>query len=711
MAPAGIAFRVTEAHKPPHRSKVTTQGEEVRSVIDSLLGPITKVRLGTWNVRTMYETSKLAQVISEMKRYRLDILGISECRWTGSGCQTTSDGSVILYSGQEDKHIHGVALIVSKEKAKTLVEWEPVSDRMIRARFNSKHCKLTIIQCYAPTNEAEKEDKDDWYEELQRTVSKVPQHDMLLIIGDMNAKVGADNDNCDRAIGSHGCGVRNNNGERLVDFCLENNCVVGGTIFPHKNIHKLTWRSPDGLTTNQINHILINGKWRRSPQDVRVCRGADANSDHYLVTANIRLKLRKVKQQGQRRRQLDIGKLKCQNISKEFVLELRNRFGALGALADSTDEDPDIYTKWETIKNTYVETATKIQGHREKKNKEWLTPEHPANPTPADNILNINTSPPTETEVKSAIKATKNGKAAGIDSIHAEMLKADLNTSVKVLTDLFRNIWDRNVIPEDWAKVLIAKIPKKGNLQNCNNWRGITLLSIPSKVFCKVLLGRIDMTIDTKLRQEQAGFRKGRGCTDQIFTLRNIIEQCMEWNNPLHINFINFQKAFDSLHRDTLWKIVQSYGIPPKMTALTRMFYHQFECSVIVNGNLTEWFPVEFGVRQGCIISPILFLIAIDWTMRKTTSDKPRGIQWTLFTQLEDLDYADDLPILSTNHTHLQEKTNRTDIFAKQMEKISNEDLHKNTNCHNVVLEIKHRRLKWLGHVLRMDQDRIPKKE
>ncbi|KAL7392397.1 hypothetical protein ABVT39_024274 [Epinephelus coioides] len=142
----------------------------------------------------MYETSKLAQVTNEMERYRLDILGISECRWTGSGRQSTNKRSVVLYSGHGDKHIHGVALVVSKEKAKTLEEWEPVSDRIIRARFNSKHCKLTMIQCYAPTNEVEVEDKDDWYKDLQRTVSKVPQHDMLLVMGDMNAKVGARNE-------------------------------------------------------------------------------------------------------------------------------------------------------------------------------------------------------------------------------------------------------------------------------------------------------------------------------------------------------------------------------------------------------------------------------------------------------------------------------------------------------------------------------------
>ena len=83
--------------------------QEVR---ESLLGPKAKIHLGAWNVRTMCEASKTAQVIIQMKRYGLDILGISECRWTGSGRQVTNDGSVMLYSGHRDAHIRGVALIV-----------------------------------------------------------------------------------------------------------------------------------------------------------------------------------------------------------------------------------------------------------------------------------------------------------------------------------------------------------------------------------------------------------------------------------------------------------------------------------------------------------------------------------------------------------------------------------------------------------------------
>ena len=89
--------------------------QEVRCAKDSLLGPKTKTSVGAWNVRIMNEASKLAQVIREMKRYRLDILGVSECRWTGSGRQVTHDGSTILYSGHEDTHIRGVALVISKE--------------------------------------------------------------------------------------------------------------------------------------------------------------------------------------------------------------------------------------------------------------------------------------------------------------------------------------------------------------------------------------------------------------------------------------------------------------------------------------------------------------------------------------------------------------------------------------------------------------------
>ena len=294
-------------------------------------------------------------------------------------------------------------------------------------------------------------------------------------------------------------------------------------------------------------------------------------------------------------------------------------------------------------------------------------PPTPAAPTPPQEQLDINCDPPTEEEILTAIKKTRNGKAPGIDGIQAEMLKADLTTSTKVLKNLFDNIWLKDKVPRDWCKGLIVKIPKKGDLRSCDNWRGVTLLSIPSKVFCSVLLRRIDKALDSKLREEQAGFRRGRGCMDQVFALRNIIEQCLEWKSPLYINFIDFKKAFDSVHRESLWRILASYGIPPKMIGLINAFYHKFECSVILENTISEPFSVDSGVRQGCILSPILFLVAIDWIMRQTTSDRPRGIQWTPFTQLEDLDFADDLALMSSKHDHLKEKSERLNCIAKQV--------------------------------------------
>ena len=94
---------------------------------------------------------------------------------------------------------------MNRESANTLMEWEPINERLIKARFKSKYCKLTIIQCYAPTNDSEDDMKEEWYDQLQAAMSKVPQHDVLLIMGDMNAKTGSDYTDRERTMGREGC--------------------------------------------------------------------------------------------------------------------------------------------------------------------------------------------------------------------------------------------------------------------------------------------------------------------------------------------------------------------------------------------------------------------------------------------------------------------------------------------------------------------------
>ena len=145
----------------------------------------------------------------------------------------------------------------------------------------------------------------------------------------------------------------------------------------------------------------------------------------------------------------------------------------------------------------------------------------------------IDTGYPTKSEIKEAILRTKNCKAGGVDKIVAEMLKADVGTSTTILEKIFVKVWDGEEVPEDWKRGLIARVPKKGNLMDCGNWRGITLMAVIAKIMGRIIIKRIKDGTDAKLRNEQAGFRTGRGTIEQIFILKNIIEQSIEWNNNL----------------------------------------------------------------------------------------------------------------------------------------------------------------------------------
>ena len=121
-------------------------------------------------------------------------------------------------------------------------------------------------------------------------------------------------------MGKHGLGQRNDNGRRLMELCCERNFVVGGTLFPHKESHKATWVSPSGKVHNQIDHVIINSKWRSSLLDVRVKRGADINSDHHLVVGSVRLKVAAPRRSAlQAKSRFDTCKLKKDSVKNGFI--------------------------------------------------------------------------------------------------------------------------------------------------------------------------------------------------------------------------------------------------------------------------------------------------------------------------------------------------------------------------------------------------------
>ncbi|VDP37243.1 unnamed protein product [Schistosoma margrebowiei] len=275
---------------------------------------------------------------------------------------------MLLYSGHEEEnapHTQGVTLMLSKVARNALVGWESHRSRIIKESFKTKKKGITmnIIQCYAPTNDSSDDIKDQFYERLQSIIEKYPRNDFTILMEDLNAKVGIDNTGYEDIMGRHGLGQRNENGERFANLCAFNKLVIGGTIFPHKRIHKATWISPDHTTENQINHICINKKFRRTMEDVRTRRGADIASDHHLVVANLKLKLKKNWTTGQTATQMfNTFFLQDTDRLNEFKIALNNRFQALQDLLK--EKETTMEDNWKGIKEASMNKEVEMQTQR-----------------------------------------------------------------------------------------------------------------------------------------------------------------------------------------------------------------------------------------------------------------------------------------------------------------------------------------------------------
>ena len=188
---------------------------------------------------------KLEVVKEEMARVNVDILGISELKWTGMGA-FNSDDHYIYYCGQESLRRNGVAIMVNKRVQNAVLGCSLKNDRMISVRFQGKPFNITVIQVYAPTSNAEEAEVERFYEDLleqQDLLERIPKRDVLFIIGDWNAKVGSQE--TPGVTGKFGLGMWNEAGQRLIEFCHENALVIANTLFQQKR-RLYMWTSPDG---------------------------------------------------------------------------------------------------------------------------------------------------------------------------------------------------------------------------------------------------------------------------------------------------------------------------------------------------------------------------------------------------------------------------------------------------------------------------------
>ncbi|XP_022161478.1 uncharacterized protein LOC111027411 [Myzus persicae] len=297
-------------------------------------------RIGTWNVRTLYKAGALNTLINTIDRYKANIVALQETRWQGEGCIATCNMTLFYGGVTTNRHENGVGFLVHNSLIPWVKQFKAINDRICYIRINMNHRDMIIICAYAPTKSGNKEVKDAFYEELEQVYDTIPSHCIKVLLGDMNAQVGKEN-TYKTTIGEHSLHDQSNdNGVRLINFAISKNMVVSSTRFPRKNIHKETWLSPGGKYSSQIDHVLIENKHKTIIKNVKSYRGANADTDHYLILIDFRT-------------------------YQETVTNLLGR-------REGFDTE-QIEESWIAIKTSITESAEKvIQLTQRKKTKKWF---------------------------------------------------------------------------------------------------------------------------------------------------------------------------------------------------------------------------------------------------------------------------------------------------------------------------------------------------
>ena len=242
--------------------------------------------------------------------------------------------------------------------------------------------------------------------------------------------------------------------------------------------------------------------------------------------------------------------------------------------------------------------------------------------------------------------------------------------------NVINEVWTCGSAVSDWRNAEIVPIPKKGDLRSCDNWRGISLLDVVGKVFARVLQGRLQAVAEDVLPDSQCGFRRGRGCSDMVFTARQLMEKAVEHDSELSVLFVDLRKAYDSIPRSALWLVLRNLGIPPKLLGLVQSLHEGMEARVRLPNVVTDNINVRNGLRQGCTLAPTLFnlyfsAVVSSWHRqssvpgvrvryrvgRKLVGDRTAKSR-PASTDVTESQIADDAALYTTSLSHLETMTN-----------------------------------------------------
>ena len=320
---------------------------------------------------------RTALVAAELQRYKIDIAALSETRFPLEGSLNEKRaGYTFFWKGlkEEDPRIHGVGFAIRNEILKGLTEMPTgISERLMSIRIPlAKGSFATIISAYGPTVDTDEGTKDQFYDDLQTIIQNTQVNDKLILLGDLNSRVGTDSEVWPGILGKHGIGKMNKNGLRLLSLCAENMLTITNTTFQMEDKYKTTWMHPRSKHWHQIDFVIVRQRDLKDVRITRVMRGANCWTDHRLVVSKMHMSLRPPTQ----RRQQTTKRLNCAVLtSPEKREELQS---ILSNELEDTAIDPGPKTQDE-IDNIWDQLITKIHqssldclGTVKRRHRDWF---------------------------------------------------------------------------------------------------------------------------------------------------------------------------------------------------------------------------------------------------------------------------------------------------------------------------------------------------
>uniref|UniRef100_A0A8D9A7F9 Craniofacial development protein 2 n=2 Tax=Cacopsylla melanoneura TaxID=428564 RepID=A0A8D9A7F9_9HEMI len=313
------------------------------------------LKIGAWNVRSLGVTGKLENLLLEMKRMNLEIMGMSEIKWRDQGDIWNNDYRII-YSG-DPKGIAGVGIVLNKDWGNRVKNVILYNHRimLVKLQINDKET-MDVIQIYMPTSRCTDEELEEVYEQIDEVWEMIDRNGKVIVLGDWNAVVGEVEMKEDNVTGSFGYGTRNTRGERLIEFCKEKDLIITNTFFKQPMNRRYTWTRPSDGRRFQLDYILIRRDHQKFALQCKTYPGADINSDHNLLFIKIRINSKKKLIKNINRMKYDLAKLQENQTRNNYQQAVKEK------IKDVKDIPSGMNDKWNIFKNSVKEAAVEALG-------------------------------------------------------------------------------------------------------------------------------------------------------------------------------------------------------------------------------------------------------------------------------------------------------------------------------------------------------------